>query len=90
MTSLSKCSVIVLQLFNRRFTSESPFSTALLVRAPGLDRLLLRTLPVSPRNDALNVLVYQLKREGLTEGELFERIDANKDGELSKAELQAS
>ncbi|CAK9091476.1 unnamed protein product [Durusdinium trenchii] len=41
-------------------------------------------------NDALNVLVYQLKRDGLTEGELFERIDANKDGELSKSELQSA
>lgn len=41
-------------------------------------------------NEALNVLVYQLKREGLTEGELFQRIDSNQDGELSRSELQAS
>ena len=59
----------------------------------------------------MNVLVYQLKREGLTEagyllngsetcqglfqhaalrqGELFQRIDSNQDGELSRSELQA-
>ena len=41
-------------------------------------------------NDALNVLVYQLKREGLTEGELFEKMDSNQDGELSRSELQAA
>lgn len=41
-------------------------------------------------NEALNVLVYQLKRENLTEGQLFERIDSNQDGELSRSELQAS
>eukprot|EP00435_Cladocopium_sp_Y103_P048122 s385_g14.t1 len=44
----------------------------------------------SAGNEALNVLVYQLKRENLTEGQLFERIDSNQDGELSRSELQAS
>jgi len=41
-------------------------------------------------NTALNVLVYQLKRENLTEGQLFEKIDSNQDGELSRTELQAA
>ncbi|CAJ1395003.1 unnamed protein product [Effrenium voratum] len=41
-------------------------------------------------NDALNALVYQLKRDNLTEGELFARIDADSDGELSRLELQVA
>eukprot|EP00913_Durusdinium_trenchii_P016575 g15580.t1 len=40
-------------------------------------------------NDALNVLVYQLKRDGLTEGELFERIDANKEPFEFRGEIKS-
>mmetsp|Transcript_72157 Transcript_72157/g.168893 ORF Transcript_72157/g.168893 Transcript_72157/m.168893 type:complete len:276 (-) Transcript_72157:115-942(-) len=51
------------------------------------DRL-LKIRGKSALNSALNSLVLHLKKEGLTEGELFAKIDADGDGELSRQELQ--
>ncbi|CAE8684699.1 unnamed protein product [Polarella glacialis] len=41
-------------------------------------------------NDALNALVFSLKKQDLTEVELFQQIDANGDGELSRFEMQVA
>jgi len=41
-------------------------------------------------NDALNAFILQLKRECITEVELFQKIDANGDGELSRGEMQTA
>mmetsp|Transcript_68379 Transcript_68379/g.160307 ORF Transcript_68379/g.160307 Transcript_68379/m.160307 type:complete len:281 (-) Transcript_68379:534-1376(-) len=51
---------------------------------------LLQLREKSQLNDAMNSLVLHLKNEGLTEGELFAKIDSDGDGELSRQELQVA
>ncbi|CAE7519936.1 CPK19 [Symbiodinium natans] len=55
-----------------------------------LNARLLQLREKTALNEAMNSLVLHLKKEGLTEGELFAKIDADSDGELSRQELQGA